>query len=96
MAARKPSHAAIVAKAIRNELKEKFPDAKFSVRVEPSRLGSISVSWKSVLPSPQEVCEITDKYGYNKGYDILDNTIRKRRDDVPQVEFVSLHHGNYI
>lgn len=82
----------LVAKAIRRELKERFPNTKFSVRKATTAAWapSVMVSWKSTVTA-QEVSDIVDKYQYTKGMDALDNTIREYRDDIPQVAYVTIH-----
>lgn len=84
-------HAA-AAKAIREELKAKFPDHKFSVRSSSFSMGnSVDVLCPASLDPDKvdEVQAIAGKYqaGHFDGMNDIYET-SNRRDDLPQVKFV--------
>ncbi|MCP3660200.1 MAG: hypothetical protein GY830_07815 [Bacteroidetes bacterium] len=86
------TQAALAAKAIKKELKSKFPNVKFSVRSDNFSMGdSVNVSWINGVPA-RLVEEIISKYQYgsfNGMEDIYEHT--NTRDDMPQSKFVSCH-----
>jgi hypothetical protein len=89
-----PTHstAANASAAIKAELKEVFPDIKFSVRSDNFSMGnSVDISWTDG-PTSDQVEKITDKYQYghfNGMEDIYEYT--NSREDIPQAKYVSAH-----
>jgi len=83
------SHASTAA-AIRQELKTKFPNIKFSVTSESFAGGNAArISWENGA-TVAAVEEITQKYQYgrfNGMEDIYENS--NDRDDIPQVKYVT-------
>jgi len=77
------------AKAIRKELKERFPNTKFQVTSRSFSMGnSVDVEWTDG-ESRKNVESIINKYQYghfNGMEDIYENS--NSRDDIPQVKFV--------
>jgi hypothetical protein len=77
------------AKAIRQELKAKFPSIKFSVTSSSFSMGDdVRVDWENG-PTVKEVEEITDKYEEGTFDGMIDlYEYDNRRDDIPQVKYV--------
>ncbi len=77
------------AKAIRVELKNAFPNVKFSVTSESFSMGNaVRISWTDGVTSDQ-VNEIVRKYQYGKFDSMTDSyDITNSRDDLPQVKYV--------
>lgn len=86
---KKQSNQAEAAAAIRKELKEIFPNVKFSVKSEGYSMGdSVHVNYTDG-PTEKEVNEIIDKYQYghfNGMEDIYEYS--NRREDIPQSKYV--------
>ena len=82
------SHAA-AAKAIRQELKEAFPETTFSVRSKSYSGGSsVYADWTDG-PRSEDVHKIIDKYQYGHFDGMIDlYEYSNTRDDIPQVMFV--------
>lgn len=82
------THAA-TAKAIRKDLKEKFPGIKFSVRADSYAGGnSVHVSWQDG-PTDNMVDDLIKKYQYGHFDGMKDiYEYSNNRDDIPQVMFV--------
>ena len=83
---------AATAKAIRKELKAKWPNVKFRVRSESFAGGSaVDIYWTDG-PTREQVRDVVGKYEYGCFDGITDcYYITNRRDDIPQVKFVQLH-----
>ena len=85
------SHAGAAA-AIKQELKEAFPNIKFSVRSDSFSGGdSVHIAWTDG-PTTRQVEYISGKYQYghfNGMEDIYENT--NSRDDIPQAKYISEH-----
>lgn len=81
--------AALTAKAIRKELKQLFPNIKFSVTSESYSMGnSVNIRYIDGVPTKQ-IEEIVSKYEYgqfNPMEDIYE--ITNSRDDIPQVKYL--------
>ena len=79
------------AKAIRKELKMKFPSIKFSVTSSGYSMGdSVSISYENGIPE-SEVEKVTNKYQYGSFdgmIDLYSNT--NNRDDIPQSKWVQV------
>jgi hypothetical protein len=77
------------AKAIRNELKQKFPLIKFSVKSRSFAGGdSIDINWIDG-PSREMVVKITGKYQYGNFDGMTDcYNYSNTRNDIPQVKYV--------
>lgn len=77
------------AKAIRQELKENFPETKFSVTSEGFAGGdAVNISWEDG-PTTDQVEEITGKYQYGHFDGMIDMYEHSnKRDDIPQAKFV--------
>lgn len=86
---RKLSSYAQAAQQIRKELKQKFPNIKFSVTSEDYSMGnSVNIKWVDG-PTSEEVKEITDKYQYghfNGMEDLYEYS--NKREDIAQSKFV--------
>jgi hypothetical protein len=87
---RKLSIYAQTAKAIRTELKEKFPETKFSVTSETFSMGNaVRIGWTDG-PTEKAVKEIVDKYQYGHFDGMIDcYEYSNTRDDIPQVKYVT-------
>ena len=83
------TESAQTAKAIRQELKEKFPQIKFSVTSENYAGGnSVDIKYEANTPT-EEIRKITDKYQKGQFDGITDSYIyNNKREDIPQVMFV--------
>jgi len=85
------SQAALTAKAIRTELKVRFPAIKFKVRCENFAGGdAVDISYTNGIPE-KEVEAITRKYQYghfNGMEDIYEYS--NSREDIPQAKWVSV------
>jgi len=84
------SIAAKTAKAIRKDLKQRFPNVKFSIRSQTFPLGNaVNVVWTDG-PMKQQVRKITGKYQYGE-YNIISGTyeINNQRNDIPQVKYIN-------
>lgn len=81
--------AAKTAKAIRKELKQAFPNTKFSVRSSNFANGnSVHIEWIDG-PTVNSVNEITNKYQYGEYNGMIDMyEYNNTRDDVPQAKYV--------
>lgn len=80
---------AMTAKAIRKELKQKFPNIKFSVRSESYAGGdNVSISYDDSVPQ-NEIEAIVKKYKCGH-FDGMTDTYEysNTRDDIPQARFV--------
>lgn len=82
--------AARASKMIKENLKNKFPGVKFSVKSSNFSMGdSVSVSWVNG-PTEKEIKDIINIYQYgsfNSYEDMYENT--NRREDIPQTKYVS-------
>jgi len=78
-------------KAIKNELKAKYPETKFSVTSENFAGGnSVNVEWIEG-PSTDDISEITGKYKYGNFNGMIDMyEMSNCNDDLPQVKYISL------
>ena len=78
------------AKAIRKELKEKYPNFKFTVRSESaSMMTAVNIHWVDG-PTIKQVDEIADKYQYGHFDGMTDcYEYSNRRKDLPQVKYIS-------
>lgn len=101
--ARQLSSAALAAKAIRKELKEKFPGVKFSVRSSNFSMGnSVDIAYDTVLHGEQdgdgkapasEVWKVANKYQYGHFDGMTDSyEYSNRHDDLPQAKYVHVSH----
>lgn len=83
------------AKAIRKELKEKFPHIKFSVRSESFSMGNavnIYMSREEIKLYGREVHSVVDKYEYGHFDGMIDlYECDNVRDDIPQVKYVMVN-----
>jgi len=76
------------AKAIRSELKERFPDTKFSVRSETYSMGdSVRVSWTDG-ETYDTVMSVIKKYQYGHFDGMNDIYEHSNRQDFPQAKYV--------
>lgn len=78
------------AKAVKNELKEAFPNTKFSVRSDSFASGdAVRITWIDGA-SMDQVREIADKYQYGH-FDGMEDLYKysNGRDDIPQVKYVT-------
>jgi len=87
------THAA-AAKALRQELKQLFPDVRFSLRSKRFAGGtSLTVSFSDWL-SPTQIGQlkaIADKYQYGSFDGMTDSySYTNSRDDLPQVKYVHI------
>ena len=96
---RQLSPAALAAKAIRKELKEKFPGVKFSVRSSNFSMGnSVDVSYDTRAHGCPEgdgkapvdkVWAVVGKYQYGHFDGMTDSyEYSNRQDDIPQAKYV--------
>ena len=86
--------AAETARAIRKELKEKFPNIKFSVRSQNFSMGNaVDVNYTDGVPV-EEVEAILYKYEYGR-FNAMEDMyeITNRREDVPQVKYVTVQRS---
>ena len=83
--------AAETAKAIRKELKAKFPNIKFSVRSESFSMGNaVNVKYTDGVPR-EEVEKVLYKYEYGKFNSMEDMyEMDNVREDIPQVKYVTV------
>jgi len=99
---RQLSTAALAAKAIRKELKEKFPGVKFSVRSSNFSMGnSVDIEYDVIAHGVEGdnkapvkgVWEVVGKYQYGH-FDIMTDSYEysNRQDDIPQVKYVHVSH----
>lgn len=82
------------AKAIRKDLKEAFPDTKFSVRsTSASMMNAVDISWTDG-PNSERVREIVDKYqhGHFDGMTDMYHYNSNGDESIPQVKYVQVHH----
>jgi hypothetical protein len=83
------TQSAQAAKAIKQELKQAYPNIKFSVVSDNYSMGdSVRINWTDG-PTEKQVSSITDKYQYgsfNGMEDIYETT--NRREDLPQSKYV--------
>lgn len=81
--------AALTAKAIREELKTKFPTIKFSVKSSNFSMGnSVDIDWTDG-PSREQVEETTKKYQYGHFDGMTDcYEYSNKVDNIPQAKFV--------
>ena len=81
---------ALCAKAIKKELKQVFPETKFSVKSDSFSMGnSVNVQWENGPTVPQ-VNEIVKKYEYSHYNTVEDiHEINNRRTDIPQAKYIS-------
>ncbi len=86
---KKLSGHAAAAKAIRNELKNTYPEIKFSVTSESFSMGnSVHISWYDG-PTTNEVDSIVKKYQYGHFDGMTDMyEYSNDRDDIPQTKYV--------
>tara|TARA_R100001163_G_C4966498_1_gene128165 strand:- start:44 stop:508 length:465 start_codon:yes stop_codon:yes gene_type:complete len=86
----KSTHAQ-ASKLIKQELKEKFPNTKFSVTSEIFAGGNaVRVEWVEGAKE-DDVREITNKYEYGRFNGMEDiYEITNRREDIPQVKYITL------
>lgn len=89
---REMSSHARCAKEIRAELKEKFPDVKFSVRSESFSMGNaVDIEWQDG-PSEEAVREVVGKYQYGHFDGMIDlYEYSNQRDDITQVKYVQVN-----
>lgn len=80
---------AATAKAIRKELKQKFPNTKFRVTFQGYAGGdSVNIGWTDG-PTDKEVRDITDKYQQGSFDGMTDMySFDNNRDDIPQTKYV--------
>lgn len=80
---------ALAAKAIKKELKAKFPNIKFSVRSSNYSNGnSVDISYQNGVPQA-EVEKVTKKYQYGHFDGMIDlYEMSNNRKDIPQAKFV--------
>lgn len=89
------SSQSICAKAIRKDLRENFSDTKFSVTSSTfGHSNGVQIKWYSYHPTREEVWAVVGKYQRYQGKDVLDNTKWNYRDDIPQVDYVSLDNNS--
>lgn len=84
----KSKHASC-SQAIKTELKNIFPDVKFSVTSDSFSMGdSVRISWVDG-PTVDQVTEVTGKYQYGH-FDGMQDMYEytNRRDDIPQTKYV--------
>lgn len=99
---RQLSTAALAAKAIRKELKEKFPGVKFSVRSSNFSMGnSVDISYDVITHGVEgdnkapvkDVWDIASKYQYGHFDGMTDSyEYSNFHDDLPQVKYVNVSH----
>lgn len=86
---REPTQAALAAREIRKELKEAFPNIKFSVRSDNFSMGSsVDIGWENGI-TEKEVEQIVNKYQYGHfdgSIDMYESS--NYRNDIPQAKFV--------
>jgi hypothetical protein len=89
----KSTHAK-TAQAIRKELKQKYPDTKFSVRSESFAGGNaVRVEWTEG-ESEEQIKSIVDKYQYGSFNGMIDlYEYTNSRDDIPQVKWISTNRN---
>jgi hypothetical protein len=91
---KKISTQAACAKMIRSELKEKFPDVKFSVRSETFAGGnSVDIEWTEAVTTT-DVNEVISKFrdGYFDGNSDCYEYYRNN-DDIPRVKYIMLQRN---
>ncbi len=83
------TQAALCAKAIKQELKQKFPHIKFSVTSSTYSMGnSVRIKYKNAVPA-SEIEKVTDKYQYGHFDGMIDYyELSNVREDIPQAKFV--------
>lgn len=88
---REPTMAAQTAKAIRKELKEQFPNTKFSVRAENFSGGNaVDIEWIDKQTS-DEVDTVVKKYQYGNFNGMIDcYEYNNKNESIPQVRFVQV------
>ena len=81
--------AAMAAKAIREELKIKFPNIKFKVRSQNYSNGnSVNISYKNAIPE-DKIEAIVNKYQYGNFNGMIDlYEMTNDRKDIPQAKYI--------
>jgi len=83
------SIAAKTAKAIREELKQVFPEIKFSVKSETYSMGTAVTITYEDGPTREQVYEVVNKYQYGHFNGMNDcYEMTNKRNDIPQVKYV--------
>lgn len=92
--ARRQTQAALCAKAIRKELKEKIPGIKFSVRSRNFAGGNaVDVTYDMSLCPSRIVWDVIGKYQYGHFDGMTDMyEYSNRNDSLPQAKYVQLNH----
>jgi len=78
------------AQTIRKELKDKFPNIKFSVR---TRRNAIDIEYSNSIPE-NKIKEVVSKYEMGH-FDGMDDSYKytNTRDDIPQVNYVFIRRN---